>query len=558
MNRLDDDEIIDFDLDANADSFEMPKNPLSRKIPVTQEEELTDDEEEFLDEDDDFLDDDFLDDEDPYQDEEPIYDISPDSDALNEETPNDTASDRKLFGSEFGEEFFDESFADESLENYSDEDDLFYDDLEESLNKKIPKKTFQFKKFRSEDYGADEEEEIDQESIFYNDSSKKSIKHFSRSTEQRQTYRSMSILTWILAFTTLCSVGLCVYLLIDAHNKATSVHSVIIERPPLQYTQEEIDMMMEEAADLREQEIKLEMQDHLAVPSPNVAEMLRQLYSDHVIYYDSEGYHFIPLPASIERNNLDRNNFVLSEDGEITYMEQDTVVSLKGIDVSQHQGSIDWEQVAASGVDFAMIRAGYRGYGSGVLVTDERFEENITGALNAGLPVGAYFFTQAVTVEEAEEEASYITQLLSPYDITYPVVIDVEKPDSDDARANSLSQEERTAIVCAFCRAIEGAGYTPMIYGNTQSLFGMLDIEQISEYEIWHAFYNDYAYYPFQLRMWQYTAGATVPGVEGAVDLNIWLPENIQSASSSQDAGEDMQNNGEDTQNNDEDIQDSQ
>lgn len=528
MNLLDDNEILDFDLDANADSFEFPKNPLSQKMPVMQEEE-TEENEEFLDDEfsgDELLDDEFLDDED-YDEEE--YDIN--------------------------EYYDDDKYVDEAEDNFSVDAGITYDDLEEeSFNKKIPKKSFRFKKFRGENFIDNEKEEPDQDSIFYNDSSKKSIKHFSRNAEQRQSYRSMSILTWILAFTTLCSVGLCVYLLIDAHNKATSVNSVIIERPPLQYTQEEIDLMMEEAADLREQEIKQEMQDHLAVSNPNVAEMLRQLYSDHVIYYDSEGYHFIPLPDSIERNNLDRNNFVLSEDGEITYMEQDTVVSLKGIDVSQHQGAIDWNQVAASGVNFAMIRAGYRGYGSGVLVTDERFEENVTGALNAGLPVGAYFFTQAITVEEAEEEASYVTQLLAPYEITYPVVIDVEKPDSEDARANSLSQEERTAIVCAFCRAIEDAGYTPMIYGNTQSLFGMLDIEQISKYDIWHAFYNDYIYYPYQLQMWQYTAGATVPGIAGAVDLNIWFPDTLQSTSSPQDAGEDTQNTDEDTSNPQQDM----
>ncbi len=172
-----------------------------------------------------------------------------------------------------------------------------------------------------------------------------------------------------------------------------------------------------------------------------------------------------------------------------------------------------------------MIRAGYRGYGTeGKLVTDECFERNMEGAAANGIDIGVYFFTQAITVEEAREEAQYVLDLLASYDISYPIVIDVEKL-SSDARANALTQAQRTEIVSAFCDAIAEAGYTPMIYGGIYSLFGMLDINQVSHYKIWFAFYNNYVYYPYEVQMWQYSDKGSIPGIEGAVDLNLWFLE---------------------------------
>jgi len=155
---------------------------------------------------------------------------------------------------------------------------------------------------------------------------------------------------------------------------------------------------------------------------------------------------------------------------------------------------------------------------------DERFVENMEGATAAGLEVGVYFFSQAINETELLEETEFIFEAIAPYNITYPVVIDVEKIENDTARADALGASERTALVRLFCDTVAARGYTPMIYGNTYSLFSMLEIENIQDYEIWYAFYNDYLYYPYPVRMWQYTANATVPGIEGAADLNIWLP----------------------------------
>lgn len=340
---------------------------------------------------------------------------------------------------------------------------------------------------------------------------------------RKRAGRSHSVLTGFLALTTLCSLGLCLYMLINTRTQSAA-SGAIVDHDAVFYSQEEAEAMMEEAALAHEQELKNEIMNQLAVENPSVSDTLRWLYSDSVIYVDDGGYHFIPISDAIERNTLERGRFSVSENGEISYTAQNGISARKGIDVSQHQGAIDWEQVAASGVEFAIIRAGIRGYESGALVTDEYFERNMEGAAANGIDAGVYFFTQAVTVDEALEEARYVLELVTPYDITYPIVIDVENP-AKSARANVLTQAQRTEIVSAFCDAIAEAGYTPMIYGNTYSLFGMLDIEQVSRYKIWHAFYNDYVYYPYQIQMWQYTSQAKIPGIEGDVDLDLWFLE---------------------------------
>lgn len=345
---------------------------------------------------------------------------------------------------------------------------------------------------------------------------------------RKRAARPQSILMGFLALTTLCSLGLCLYMLFNS--RATPADSnAIIENggdKPVFYSQEEVDVMMEEAALASEQELKNEIMNQLSSENPSVQDTLRWLYSDFVFYQDNGSYHFIPLSDTIERNSLERGNFTVSENGEISYTSQSGTSARKGIDVSQFQGDIDWEQVAASDVEFAMIRAGYRGYGAnGTLVTDECFESNMAGAAANGIDIGVYFFTQAITVEEALDEAQYVIELIAPYDISYPIVIDVEKLSNSDARANALTQAQRTEIVSAFCDAIAEAGYTPMIYGGIYSLFGMLDINQVNHYKIWFAFYNNYVYYPYEIQMWQYTDKASIPGIEGNVDLNLWFLE---------------------------------
>ncbi|MBD5451382.1 MAG: Lyzozyme M1 (1,4-beta-N-acetylmuramidase), partial [Lachnospiraceae bacterium] len=133
--------------------------------------------------------------------------------------------------------------------------------------------------------------------------------------------------------------------------------------------------------------------------------------------------------------------------------------------------------------------------------------------------------TQAITVEEAAEEADYVLQNIASYDVSYPVVFDVEMITNDDGRANNLSQTERTDIAIAFCDKIRAAGYTPMIYGNVKCFTKLLDMTRLNDYEKWYAFYDDYMYMPYDVGIWQYTEKGSVPGINANVDLNISYKE---------------------------------
>lgn len=195
-----------------------------------------------------------------------------------------------------------------------------------------------------------------------------------------------------------------------------------------------------------------------------------------------------------------------------------------GIDVSHHQSEIDWHQVAASDVQFAMIRVGYRGIETAELYMDDRAIQNLQGALSAGLKVGAYFFSQAITPEEAVEEAEYVLQILKDYHITMPVVFDWEYV-REDVRTAQVGQDLLTEITAAFCARIQQAGYTPMFYFNLSQGRDMLYLDRLAEYDFWLAMYRERMDYPYRLKMWQYTCEGTVPGIKGAVDINLYFPE---------------------------------
>lgn len=189
-----------------------------------------------------------------------------------------------------------------------------------------------------------------------------------------------------------------------------------------------------------------------------------------------------------------------------------------GIDVSKWNGSIDWKAVKNSGVSYVIIRCGYRGSSQGALIEDSKFKENIEGAINAGLKVGVYFFTQAVDNAEALEEASMVLDLIKKYKISYPVFLDVE---ASGGRADALSKEERTAICKTFCETIQKYGYTAGIYANKTWLNEKLDASALSGYKIWLAQYASVPTYTGRYDMWQYKDSGKVSGISGNVDLNM-------------------------------------
>ena len=194
-----------------------------------------------------------------------------------------------------------------------------------------------------------------------------------------------------------------------------------------------------------------------------------------------------------------------------------------GIDVSLYQGTIDWTKVKKSGIEFAMIRAGYRGYGqAGTLVEDSMFSKNVLGATSNGIDVGIYFYTQAINETEAKEEAKFVLNLIKKYGIkvTYPIAIDTELSPPGTGRADNISVSKRTAVVKAFCETILSAGYTPMIYANKYWLNDNLDMSKLSKYDVWLAHYTKQTDYKGKYTMWQYTSKGSVNGINGNVDKN--------------------------------------
>lgn len=191
-----------------------------------------------------------------------------------------------------------------------------------------------------------------------------------------------------------------------------------------------------------------------------------------------------------------------------------------GIDVSSHQGNIDWASVKAAGINFAIIRVGYRGSQTGALVEDSCFKKNIQGATANGINVGVYFFTQATTEAEAVEEASMALTLCSGYNLSYPIFVDTENG-SGAARANGLDKGSRTACVAAFCKTIANGGRKAGVYASKSWYNNKIDASAFSDYFIWVAQYNTTCNYKGKYNMWQYSSKGSVPGIKGNVDVNI-------------------------------------
>ena len=191
-----------------------------------------------------------------------------------------------------------------------------------------------------------------------------------------------------------------------------------------------------------------------------------------------------------------------------------------GIDVSKWQGEIDWDKVKNDGIEFVIIRCGYRGSVTGTLVEDPYFEQNIRGATAAGLQVGVYFFTQAVNEVEAVEESSMVVSLIRDYELTYPVFIDTEGA-GGNGRADSLSVERRTAVCEAFCTTVENAGFEAGVYASRNWYNKNLETAFLDDFVIWLAEYRSVPLYQGYYQMWQYTSKGSVNGISGNVDMNI-------------------------------------
>ena len=205
------------------------------------------------------------------------------------------------------------------------------------------------------------------------------------------------------------------------------------------------------------------------------------------------------------------------------YLLLQNVKSAAGVDVSSHQGNIDWEAVKNSGIEFAIIRLGYRGYGSGKLVQDELAKQNLEQAKAAGLKVGAYFFSQALDIRETDEEIQFMLNMLADVTLDMPLILDWEIP-AEDARTRNMDARTLTDIQLHFCGQMKKMGYQPMIYFNWYQSEHLYYLSELEEYPFWLALYQDRMTYPWKVEMWQWTSTGRVPGISGDVDINVYMP----------------------------------
>ena len=245
-------------------------------------------------------------------------------------------------------------------------------------------------------------------------------------------------------------------------------------------------------------------------------------HKGQVYIYDGFDWIWMTPLEGVPANELTEESFS-SNDGRIEYTGTDYDV-LRGVDVSEHQLDIDWKQVAASGVDYAYIRVGWRGYTEGGLFEDAYFERNIQGALDAGLHVGVYMFSQAVTVQEAIEEADFVLERIGKYNVTLPVVFDWEKIEAAEARSHGLTVELRTDCARAFCETVKSAGFVPCVYFNRNLGYYGYDLTRLTDYEFWFSLpESGFPNFYYACDMWQYSFTETVPGIAEPTDMNLWF-----------------------------------
>ena len=243
----------------------------------------------------------------------------------------------------------------------------------------------------------------------------------------------------------------------------------------------------------------------------------------HTLIKKSDGTEeWVLISPYLTKNTYDFTN--MSETANLRkYTDNGKKISYVGVDISKHNGTVNFRSMKAAGIDYVMIRLGARGYSTGQLSLDDNFVENIEDAIDAGLDIGVYFYSQAVTLEEATQEANFVVQNLAPYKehINYPVAFDMESVPNDKARIDGLSREDKTSISAAFLSGMQAAGYIPMLYGNKEWLIKNIDLAQLQNYDVWLSESEDIPDYPYQYTMWQYTTTGVLNGVTGDANLNI-------------------------------------
>lgn len=228
----------------------------------------------------------------------------------------------------------------------------------------------------------------------------------------------------------------------------------------------------------------------------------------------------------ITTNNYQLDDFRDGGNGIITYEGGDSYV---GINVNSKNGEIDWAQVAENGVDFAMIRVGYREKTDGNIVLDSNFQANITGATEAGLPVGVYFYSKAISNDEADKEATFVLEQIRGYNVTYPIAFFWEYDTTDDGSVDQTSRtvqcngEQVTGFIDTFCSKVKLAGFNASYYATKTMAYEKLDLSKLAGYDLWYAEYKSKPSFYYNFGMWQYTKEGNVPGISGSVPITLAL-----------------------------------
>lgn len=223
-----------------------------------------------------------------------------------------------------------------------------------------------------------------------------------------------------------------------------------------------------------------------------------------------------------EINTYSAENLVTEDNGLPAYYQDGKKISHIGIDLSEYQGEVDFEKAKAAGVEFVMLRIGGRFYGDkGTVYEDGAFDSYYQQAKAAGIKVGAYFFSQAVSTADAVEEAEFVVKKLGGKKLDYPIAFDWENIADDEARTDNVNGSELTTIAEAFCNKVIESGYKAIVYANSAQMFIMYDFETMKDYDFWLADYREFPTMYYKFDMWQYATDGTVDGIEGSVDMNL-------------------------------------
>ena len=340
----------------------------------------------------------------------------------------------------------------------------------------------------------------------------------------RKTRDLISII--FLSLVSLLSLSFCIGLLLTNASLRRSAEAGRSELEAIEangyYTTARAEQLVEKAQNDARLDAENQIRDHFksVLEEKGALPAIRELYPEDVIVASQGSYHFYSIDENIEKNIVYGENFTADDNGILKYCGTNEDFSSKlGVAVSRYQGEIDFEKVRDAGVSFVMIRAGLSGSSEGGFLEDDYFADNIKMARQAGLEVGIYFESAAINEEEAAEEAEFVLDIISPYEISYPVAILIEPAESNDERTAGLRSFDYTAITDAFCDRIEEAGYVSMVYGNMVSFTELLDNSVTQKRALWVSCIADRMYYPYQMDLWEYTRNGRIDGISGGAVL---------------------------------------